>query len=107
MIYLIAFFIWLTLLFAVSRYADSQGRRSWPWVLLGVVVSPLLPLLLLYIAGPSKEGERERELAAQTQARLAAPASVSQIKELAELRDAGLLTEEEFQAKRTDLLERI
>jgi len=37
----------------------------------------------------------------------AAPPPVESIRQLGELRDAGLITEEEFQAKKAELLDRI
>lgn len=74
---------------------------------------------MMFVGSQQPEFERlkaevEKRMAAYRQARFGAPAGASvqpdipgQIKKLAELRDAGILTEDEFAAKKAQLLSRL
>lgn len=106
MILLIALGIWLLIVFAVGKSAENKGRNPFPWVCLAAVfgVFAFIPLLAM---GESRQGALEREADERERLRLATPASPVQIRELAELRDSGLLTDEEFEQKRADLLARM
>jgi len=100
--------IYVLVLFAVGRTAQNYGRRTWPWVLLAVFIG-IFAFIPLLIAGRSKAGQlmqlaEEQELRRSLQPQ--APAT-QQLKELGELRSAGVLTDEEFEAKKAALLERI
>jgi Short C-terminal domain len=106
--YLILIVIYLAILFAVGKTAENKGRRPFPWIALALVfgIFTFIPLL---IAGESRKGRLE-QIAAEEELRasLAPPApATQQLKELGELREAGLLTEEEFAAKKAVLVDRI
>jgi cytochrome c-type biogenesis protein CcmH/NrfG len=103
---LIVLGIWVIVMFAVGRAAERRGRRPFPWVCLAALfgVFAFIPLLA---AGESSGGMVEIEAQRQERLRKAAPVSPSQIKELAELKDAGLLSETEYEEKRVDLLQRL
>jgi cytochrome c-type biogenesis protein CcmH/NrfG len=98
--------IWLLILFAVGKSAERRGRNPFPWVCLAAVfgIFAFIPLLA---AGESRSGMLEIEAERQERLRRVAPVAPSQIKELAELKDAGLLTEHEYETKRADLLQRL
>ena len=113
-------FIWALLAIGVAVFADSRGRSGFGFFLLSIVLSPLLGLIIVLLtenktkAAENAEKERlehERRLAevkAITAAPVAAAAAMAkggasvadELKKLAELRDAGVLTEAEFQAQK-------
>jgi hypothetical protein len=106
MILLVSFVVWLGVGFWVGKTAERKGRAPFWWVALALVIG-LLAFIPLLIAGASEEGLRQKEREALDRQRQLSPVSPGQIKELAELKDAGLLTAEEFETKKTDLLGRL
>jgi NADH:ubiquinone oxidoreductase subunit 6 (subunit J) len=99
--------IWVFLVYGIGQFAESKGRRRWPWMFFAALLSPILAFIGLVIAGTSIEGRMHQETQVQKRIRSATPISVGQIKELGDLRDAGLITAEEFEAKKADLLNRV
>jgi Short C-terminal domain len=99
---------YIAVLYAIGKTAESKGRDPFPWIVLGLFLG-IFTFIPLLVAGTSREGRleqlaEEEELRASLQP--AVPA-VQQLKELGELKDAGVLTEEEFQAKKSALMDRI
>jgi len=106
MLLLISLAVWLGMGFWVGKTAEHKGRSPFWWVALALVIG-LFAFIPLLIAGTSEEGLRQKENEARERQRQLSPVSPGQIKELAELKDAGLLTVEEFDAKKADLLGRL
>ena len=109
-ILLIALCFWLAVVFVTGHLAERLGRGVKRWAFLAMLVSWLAPLLLL-LAGKT-EDRRLAEVAADIQLRqtIEAPASpdpIAALRRLGELRDQGVLTGAEFEAKKTTLLDRI
>jgi hypothetical protein len=77
-----------------SRIAEATG---WVWAL--VLIGVLVLLASAIIMAVLRSGPANRQLAL-------APTAVSQIEDLARLRDKGLVTPEEFEWKRQELLRR-
>ena len=96
--------LYILILVGIARAAENRSRRAAPWVCLGLVIG-IFAFIPLVIAGTSREGRRqERD---EEDKRRLQPAAVTQLKELGELKDAGVLTDEEFEAKKASLLDRI
>jgi NADH:ubiquinone oxidoreductase subunit 6 (subunit J) len=92
--------VWFLLCLIVGKAAENKGRSFAGWAFLAVFTSPLIAGLILLVVGNARDHVPENR--AQN-----APASATQIKELAELRDTGVLTPQEFEAKKADLLARL
>jgi cytochrome c-type biogenesis protein CcmH/NrfG len=102
---LIGLVIWIAVMFAVGKSAEAKGRAPFWWVALAAFIGvfAFLPL----VAVGSTEEQRLREVAEDEEVRQTVRSPAMQLRELAELKEAGLLTDEEFEAKRAALLERI
>jgi hypothetical protein len=100
----IAIIIDLAIIYAVGKTAENKGRNPLPWMALALFISffAFLPLLAM---GETDE-ERVSRIEEEEEIRGAAK-PVAQIRELGELRDAGTLSQEEFDAKKAELLSRL
>lgn len=58
MVLIVVLAISLALLVAVGRYAEQKGRSVGRWVALGFFTTPLIPLMALYVMGPTVAAER-------------------------------------------------
>ena len=118
MLWFFLFFAWIWLLISVFsdifRSADLSGWAKALWILF-VVVLPYLGVLVYLIARGGKMQERAAEAMAQReeatrkyiQEAAGSAGTVSradEIAKLAQLRDQGHLTDEEFQAQKSKLL---
>ena len=115
MIWFTLFFIWIWLLFIVFgdifRSKDLSGVAKALWVIF-VIIVPYLGVFIYVIARGGKMQEHAMQRAqAQDQAmrqyvQSVAPAggSADEIQKLADLRAAGTITEEEFQAAKARAL---
>ena len=102
----IAFSIWFCSIFAITTFLPNlaiQVRRlndigkEPVWVLLSFV--PFLSLILIFwYAKPSLEKEVDKQLDKNL-------SNADELKKYADLRDQGIITEEEFQAKKKKLLD--
>ena len=116
-LYFFLFFVWIWLaimvFFDIFRSHDMGGWAKALWVIF-IIVLPYLGVLVYLIArGGSMHERQARQVAAQQKAvdqyiRQAAGAegadNASQLQKLADLRDRGVLTEEEFQSEKAKLL---
>lgn len=115
MIWFTLFFIWIWLLFIVFgdifRSKDLSGVAKALWVIF-VIIVPYLGVFIYVIARGGKMQEHAMQRAqAQDQAmrqyvQSVAPAggSADEIQKLADLRAAGTITEEEYQAAKAKVL---
>ena len=92
--------IWLLLGALVGRWAANWGRSFAVSMLLSIVLSPLIAAIILLISGKD-----EKVVAAATS--VARPDAVSSLQALADLRDRGASTNEEFETKKLELLSRV
>lgn len=106
---------WLVLAGVVAYIASTRGRLALDYFLLSAVLSPLVGLVILLTKRNLAEEARKTRLRLEEQERLAeaspkADAAASsrlvadELAKLAELRDKGVLTEDEFQARKVHLL---
>jgi hypothetical protein len=104
--------IWLLVMvfFDIFRSHDLSGLAKALWVLF-VVVIPLIGVLVYLIARGTGMHERaEQRAARQDQAfrsyvqQSAAPSSADQLAKLADLRDRGAITDEEFAREKAKVL---
>jgi hypothetical protein len=104
--------IWLLVMvfFDIFRSHDLSGLAKALWVLF-VVVIPLIGVLVYLIARGTGMHERaEQRVARQDQAlrsyvqQSAAPSSADQLAKLADLRDRGAITDEEFAREKAKVL---
>jgi len=109
-----AFFIWIYLLFVVFidifRSHDLKGWAKALWVI-GIIIFPLLGVLVYLIARGGKMHERAAQAAqAQKQAfdayvqETAGESSADQLAKLADLKEKGVLTDDEFAAQKAKIL---
>ena len=111
------FFIWLWLLIVVFgdifRSRDMSGWAKALWTIF-VIVLPYLGVFIYLIVRGQKMGEHAAQAAAEQEAATRkyiqnvassdGPSSADEIARLAELRDRGVLTEEEFQQAKAKAL---
>jgi hypothetical protein len=115
--------IWIIFAVIVGAAASGRGRSVAGWIILSVLVSPLLSLILLVVM-PNLREQRTREEAhrqelqhlasiaagpglAPRQASLPTEAPMTTLTRLADMRDRGLITVEEFAAKKIEILARV
>jgi hypothetical protein len=115
MLWFFLFFAWIWLLITVIadifRSRDLSGWAKAFWVLF-IVIIPWVGVLVYLIARGQAMGERhmqdaiDREKAARTYIREAAgtTSTADELTKLAELRNSGVITEDEFAAQKTKLL---
>jgi hypothetical protein len=115
MLGLFVFFIWfwlLVIVFAdIFRSRDLGGGAKALWVIF-VIILPFLGIFVYLIARGGKMHERAAQMAQQQQhfneqVRAAAgtgPTSTDQLAKLAELRQSGALTDEEYEAQKAKVL---
>jgi hypothetical protein len=115
MLWFFLFFAWIWVLISILtdifRSDDMGGLGKAFWVIF-VIVLPMLGVLIYVIARGSGMAERTMaHAAAQEQAAqkyikqvAAGGSSADELAKLAELRNAGVLTEEEFAAQKAKLL---
>jgi hypothetical protein len=118
MMFFFLWILWFFLLFRIItdlfRSKDIGGWGKAGWMIL-VIILPLLGVLIYLIARGGGMADRElaRQQAAQddfkeyvrkTAATAPSKSSVDELAQLAELRDKGVLTPEEFTAQKAKLL---
>jgi hypothetical protein len=95
--------LWLVFAIVVGYAASTKGRSGVGWFLLAVLISPLIAVIFLLLAGNAAW----KTAAAHGAAIESRQNHAATLSSLADLRDRGVLTEEEFQAKKTDLLAKV
>lgn len=118
------FIFWFLLAIGVGLLANSRGRSGFGFFLVAVVLSPLLGLIIVLVTENktkvAEQAERDRlehqrrleEVKAITAAPAAAVATIAragasvadELRKLADLRDAGVLTPAEFEKQKSRLL---
>jgi len=106
--------LWTVLALIPAAIASSKGRSPVGWFFIGVVLSPILAAVIVAVLpSPAVEQRRHAELvaAASRGARPVGPDAqedpISAVGRLAQLRDGGAITAEEFETKKAELLSRI
>lgn len=84
--------------FEADCMEDIGQAAVWTWLL--IIVGIAMILVAIIVATISKAGAASQEAAA-------APSGAGQIEELARLRDNGLISNEEFEAKKAEILSRM
>jgi ABC-type multidrug transport system fused ATPase/permease subunit len=115
MLWFFLFFIWIWLLITVFadifRSDDMGGWGKALWTIF-VIVLPYLGVFVYLIARGHKMGEhamrqqqqQEAQMRSYVQSVAGSPSAADEIARLAELRDKGALSEEEFQAAKAKVL---
>ena len=115
MLWFFLFFIWIWLLITVFadifRSDDLSGWSKALWTVF-VIVLPYLGVFVYLIARGHKMSEhamhqaqrQEEQMRTYVQSVAGAPSAADEIARLAELRDKGSLSEEEFQAAKAKVL---
>jgi hypothetical protein len=115
MLWFFLFFIWIWLLITVFvdlfRSHDIGGWGKALWAIF-IIVLPLLGVLIYLIARGGKMQERamkdaqqqEQAFRSYVQEAAQAPSSSDELAKLADLRDRGVLTDEEFQRQKAAIL---
>ena len=117
MLYFFLFFIWIWLLvmvfFDIFRSHDLGGGAKALWCIF-IIILPFLGVFVYLIARGGKMHERQAEQMAQQQkafdsyvrqtAGSPGADTASQLSKLADLKNSGVLTEEEFQSEKSKLL---
>ena len=108
------FVLWALFALIPAAIASSKGRSPVGWFFIGVVLSPILAAVIVAVLpSPALEERRHAELvaAASRGARPVGPETqedpISVVARLAQLRDSGAITAEEFETKKAELLSRI
>jgi type VI protein secretion system component VasK len=115
MLWLFLFIIWIWILIAIFvdifRSHDMGGFAKALWVIF-IIILPLLGVLIYLIARGGKMQERaakdaakqEQEFRGYVQDVAAQGGTADQLAKLADLKDRGVLSDEEFQAEKAKLL---
>ena len=108
------FVLWALFALIPAAIASSKGRSPVGWFFIGVVLSPILAAVIVAVLpSPALEERRHAELvaAASRGARPVGPETqedpISAVARLAQLRDNGAITADEFETKKAELLSRI
>ncbi len=118
MLWIFLFFIWIWLLIMVfsdifrSRDLGGWGKALW---VLGIIIFPLIGVLLYLIIRGGKLHEHEvqdakaqdaqfRQYVQEAAASSGGSGSADQLQRLADLRDRGVISEDEFQQQKTKVL---
>ena len=109
--FLFVIWIWLLITVFIDIFrSDMSGVAKALWVLF-VIVVPLLGVLVYLIVQGDNMRERSMQKAEEQQAanqqyiqNVAGTSSADEIAKLADLKDKGVLTDDEFQAKKAQLL---
>ncbi len=104
--------IWLLVMvfFDIFRSHDLSGWAKALWVLFVVVIPLIGVLVYLIVRGTGMHERAEQRAARQDQAfrsyvqQSAAPSSADQLAKLADLRDRGVITPEEFASEKAKVL---
>lgn len=107
---------WAVLAGLIALAAPGRGRSFAAWFLVGLLLSPVISLLGLLLLPNAKE-ERAKEqardkvaaaqLAALQQAAVPREDTMGAIARLADLRDRGAISGEDYEAKKAELLARV
>jgi hypothetical protein len=116
MLWFFLFFIWIWLLITVFvdlfRSNDLSGWGKAGWAIF-VIIIPLLGVLFYLIFRGSSMQQRQQQDAAQQeqafrsyvqQAATSSPSSADELAKLAQLRDQGVITSQEFESQKAKLL---
>ena len=108
------FVLWIVFALIPAAIASGKGRSPVGWFFIGVLLSPILAAVIVAVLpSPVVEQQRHAELiaAASRNARPVGPDTqddpISVVARLAQLRDSGAITPEEYEAKKAELLSRI
>lgn len=93
--------IWLALCLIPAYIASQKGRSGAGYFLLGVVLSPLIALIVVVLVS-NQSAAVGAQAAAGTP--VAAASAVDALTKLVALRDAGEVTDAEFQRQRAILM---
>lgn len=106
--------LWIVFALIPAVIAIGKGRSPVGWFFIGVLLSPILAAVIVSVLpSPAVEQQRHDELvaAASRNARPVGPDTqddpISVVARLAQLRDSGAITTEEYEAKKAELLSRI
>jgi hypothetical protein len=89
--------VWVLPAYLVARYAQRKGHSFGAFLLLGLLVSWAISFIIAVVLQDKRD-------AAQEHAAAPAPNRVEDLTRLAQLRDSGALSDDEFQAEKTRLL---
>jgi len=115
MLWFFLFFIWIWLLISIFGDIFRSDKSGWGkagWTIF-VIILPLLGVLIYLISNGDQMAERSVKQATAAQAAQAeyiqsvagsSSSTAEEIGKLAELRDSGALTDEEFAAQKAKLL---
>ena len=91
---------------SIADKAEKKGRSWEAFFWLSMLFSPILMLIIVELISPlpSSVAHSSSESAARASF---SPDLMDQIKKLGDLRDQGLITDQDFEAKKNELLNRI
>ena len=84
------FLFWLILSIVAGAYANSKNRSGFGWFLLSILLSPIITLIILAILSNRTTSPKSLE---------------ARLGEIAELRDKGTITQDEYELKRKAIIE--
>lgn len=107
-----AFFLtWIFLSVMISFMADSRGRNGLAWFMIALLTSPPFAFIVLLVTKnlvdeKKKEQERkeEKEMQIKQIEALAKKSPADELLKLAELKERGIITEQEFNKQKTAIL---
>jgi uncharacterized membrane protein YcjF (UPF0283 family) len=114
---ILEFFLWLVwiwvfvmVIFDIFRSHDLSGWAKALWVLFVAIIPLIGVLVYLIVRGGSMHERQARQAQAQDEAfrsyvqQAASPSSADQLTQLADLRDRGVITADEFEREKAKIL---
>jgi uncharacterized membrane protein YcjF (UPF0283 family) len=114
---ILEFFLWLVwiwvfvmVIFDIFRSHDLSGWAKALWVLFVAIIPLIGVLVYLIVRGGSMHERQARQAQAQDEAfrsyvqQAASPTSADQLTQLADLRDRGVITADEFEREKAKIL---
>jgi hypothetical protein len=96
--------VWVISAIICCTVADSKGHSSLGWLMLGFLFGPLAVLIIVAIPGQTPTPTREPEVSVSPKPVVMDGTIADELIKLADLKDRGALSEEEFAAQKARLL---
>jgi len=100
---LIVLVIWFWVSHVIAKAAARRGRSYWAFWWLSVLISPIITGIIVATIGPVHQTTPTESVTQADQE----PDLSKKLKQLGQLKNEGILTDSEFEAKKKDLLDRM
>lgn len=104
------FFMWIVFSFVAGALGASRTTGFWGALFLSLILSPLIGFIIVLASRRKEEAAQQKVVSSgfnnQEPQTVKKSSYLDEIKELAELKDQGVLTQDEFQEKKIAILKK-